>query len=55
VIYVMRCTIVKADKRRFVVRKPSDYILRVSAAIMLALVPLGFIYYIIDYLVRGGK
>lgn len=47
-------TIVKADKRRFIINKPFDYKFIVFRRIMLASLPLSWIYYLIDQLVRKG-
>jgi hypothetical protein len=48
-------TITKADKRQFIIPKPIDYKFWVLALVMLASLPLGLMYYLIDTLVRGGN
>jgi hypothetical protein len=50
----MMFTIIKANKRQFTIQKPFDYGCRVLMMIMLAAVPLSFIYYLVDCLVRKG-
>jgi hypothetical protein len=47
-------TIVKADRHKFTVKRPFDYGFIVLRRIMLASVPLAYIYYIIDCWVRSG-
>jgi hypothetical protein len=53
-MYVVRYTIIKANKRRFIIKKPIDRTCWIVAAIMLGSFPLSYIYYLIDQLVKKG-